>query len=123
MKRPECFKLSPSLVLHTDGSFVQQRGDAKDVAVTDVRYGAFDDALAAFQTPVALEGVPRSLALHPVEHFHLSELGYQHQLGKEMAWSLKMSQGSTWKDSNCNWPHRIDERVRVLDVADGRVVR
>lgn len=61
---------------------MQQGRDAKDVAVTDIRYGAFDDALAAFQTPVALEGIPGSLTLNPVEHFHLAEPGYQHQLSK-----------------------------------------
>lgn len=72
--------LSSALVLHTHGSFVKQSRDAEDVAVADLRYGAFDDAVAAFQTPVALEGVPRPLALHPVEHVHLSEPGYQHQL-------------------------------------------
>lgn len=76
------FSNESSLVLHTYGSFVQQSRDAEDVAVTDVRYGAFDDALAAFQTPVALEGIPGSLPLNPVEHFHLSEPGYQHQLQK-----------------------------------------
>lgn len=47
IKRPE-FSDESSLVLHTYGSFVQQSRDAEDVAVTDVRYGAFDDALAAF---------------------------------------------------------------------------
>lgn len=73
-------KLPSTLVLHTHGSLVQQRRDAEDVAVADIRYGAFDDALAAFQAPVALEGIPRPLALDPVEHVHLSEPGYQHQL-------------------------------------------
>lgn len=59
---------------------MKQSRDAEDVAVTDLCYGAFDDAVAAFQTPVALEGVPRSFALHPVEHVHLSEPRDQHQL-------------------------------------------
>lgn len=81
-KKPElkCVKLSSALVLHTYGSFVQQCRDAEDVAVTDIGYGAFDDALAAFQTPVALECIPRSLTLNPVEHFQPAEAGDQHQL-------------------------------------------
>lgn len=64
----------------TDGSFVQQSRDAEDVAVADLRQGALDDALAALQAAVALEGVPRPLPLHPMEHLHLAEPGNQHQL-------------------------------------------
>lgn len=72
---------------------MKQSRDAEDVAVTDLRYGAFDDAVAAFQTPVALEGVPRPLALHPVEHVHLSEPGYQHQLQRGGGEAIKDKSG------------------------------
>lgn len=60
----------------THGSFVQQSGDAEDVVVTDVGHGAFDDALAALQTSVALERIPRSLAVDPMEHVQLPDPRY-----------------------------------------------
>lgn len=69
--------------LHTHGSFVQQGGHAEDVVVTDVRHGAFDDALAALQAPVALERIPRSLTFNPMEHVQLPDPGDQHQLQGE----------------------------------------
>lgn len=72
--------LDKQLNLHTHGSFVQQSGDAEDVIVTDVGDGAFDDALAALQTPVALERIPRSLTVVSMEHVQLPDPGYQHQL-------------------------------------------
>ena len=62
---------------------MQQGGDAEDVVFADVGHGAFDDALAALQTPVALERIPRSLTFDAMEHVHLLDPGYQHQLYKE----------------------------------------
>lgn len=64
----------------THGSFVQQSGDAEDVVVTDVGHGAFNDALAALQTAVTLERVPRSFTFAPVENIHLTDPRNQHQL-------------------------------------------
>lgn len=55
---------------------MQQSGDAEDVVVTDVGHGAFDDALAALQTSVALERIPRSLAVDPMEHVQLPDPRY-----------------------------------------------
>ena len=65
-----------SLKLRTHGSFMQQSGDTEDVVVTDVGHGAFDDALAALQTSVALERIPRSLAVDPMEHVQLPDPRY-----------------------------------------------
>lgn len=67
-------------LLRTHGSFVQQSRDTEDVVVTDVGHGAFYDALAALQTPVALERIPRSFAIGPMEHVQLPDPGHQHQL-------------------------------------------
>lgn len=64
----------------THGSVVQHGGDAEDVVFTDVRHGAFDDAPAALQTSVALEHIPRSLTVDPVEHVQLPDPRHQHQL-------------------------------------------
>lgn len=73
-------EMDKQMKLQTHGSFVQQGRDAEDVIVTDVRHGAFDDALAALQTPVALERIPRPLTVDPMEHVQLPDPGYQHQL-------------------------------------------
>lgn len=67
----------------THGSFVQQSRDAEDVVLTDVSHGAFDDVLAALQTSVALERIPRSLTVDPVEHVELPDPRHQHQLHRE----------------------------------------
>lgn len=76
-------EMDKQMKLQTHGSFVQQSRDAEDVIVTDVRHGAFDDTLAALQTPVALERIPRPLAVDPMEHVQLPDPGYQHQLYRE----------------------------------------
>lgn len=76
----KCLQLYKHVKLHTHGSFVQQGRDTEDVVVTDVGHGALDDALAALQTPVALERIPRSLTVGPMEHVQLPDPGYQHQL-------------------------------------------
>ncbi len=62
---------------------MQQSRNAEDVVVTDVSHGAFYDALAAFQTSVALERVPCPLAIDPVEHVQLPDPRYQDQLQRE----------------------------------------
>lgn len=66
--------------LRTHGSFVEQSRDAEDIVATDVSQGAFDDALAALQTPVALKRIPRSVTIDPMEHIQLPDPGHQHQL-------------------------------------------
>lgn len=76
MKRPK----GVQLLLRTHGPFVQQSGDAEDVVVADVGHGAFHNTLAALQTSVALERIPRSFAVDPMEYVHLSDPGHQHQL-------------------------------------------
>lgn len=54
---------------------MQQGGDAEDVVVADVRQRALHDALAALQTSVPLERVPRPLTGYAVEHVHLPDPG------------------------------------------------
>lgn len=76
---PVCDCLEPRHVV-THGSFVQQRRHAEDVVAADVGHGALDDALAALQAAVALEGVPGHFAFDPIEHVHLPDSRDQHQL-------------------------------------------
>lgn len=78
----------------THGSFVQQSRDTEDVVVTDVGHGTFDDTLAALQTAVTLERIPRSLTINPMEHVQLSDPGYHHQLHREEEGGGGMEQGS-----------------------------
>lgn len=66
--------------IHTHGSFVQQSRDAEDVVDADVGHGVFYDALAALQTSVALERIPRFLSIDPMEYVQLPDPRYQHQL-------------------------------------------
>lgn len=74
-----CDCLEPRRVV-THSSFVQQRRHAEDVVAADVGHGALDDALAALQTAVALEGVPGHFTFNPIEHVHLPDPRDQHQL-------------------------------------------
>lgn len=62
---------------------MQQSRHAEDVVVADIGHGAFHDALAALQTTVALERIPRSLAVDPMEHVQLTDPRYEHQLYRE----------------------------------------
>lgn len=114
-----------AIVVVTHGSFVQQRRDAEDVVAADVCHGALDDALAALQAAVALEGVPGHLAFDPIEHVHLPDPGDQHQLcsREERVVRPHPSFCLEWFNQvNTNSTNRVDECVRVVDATAGRVL-